>query len=92
MIKIYRNGSRYIFTKTDLDNKIINALILKLGNLEKQVHIRQRDAVDAAGGIFKYMPAYNHNPAAKEINYFCLTGYKMVMIILKIGLNYVRQQ
>ena len=75
MIKIYRNGSRYIFTKTDLDNKIINALILKLGNLEKQVHIRQRDAVDAAGGIFKYMPAYNHNPAAKEINYFCLTGY-----------------
>ena len=59
MIKIYRNGSRYIFTKTDLDNKIINALILKLGNLEKQVHIRQRDAVDAAGGIFKYMPAYN---------------------------------
>lgn len=31
--------------------------------------------MDAAGGIFKYMPAYNHNPAAKEINYFCLTGY-----------------
>lgn len=53
----------------------MNALTLKFENLEKQIHIRQRDAVDAAGGIFKYMPAYNNNPAAREINCFCLTGY-----------------
>lgn len=50
-------------------------ITLKRRNLEKQVHIRQRDEVDAAGGIFRYMPAYNDSPAVEGINYFCLTGY-----------------
>lgn len=50
-------------------------ITLKHRNLEKQVHIRQRDEVEAAGGVFKYMPTYNDNPTVEGINYFCLTGY-----------------
>ena len=52
-----------------------NAYItLKLGNLEKQIHIRQREAVSAVGGILKYIPTGNTNPQVSEVNYFCLTG------------------
>ena len=39
----------------------VNAYItLKLGNLEKQVHIRRRAAIDAGGTILKYMPANSY--------------------------------
>lgn len=53
-----------------------NAYItLKLGNLEKQVHIRQRNAIPAAGMTLRYMPTNNMNPEIGEINYYCLSAY-----------------
>ena len=53
-----------------------NAYItLKLGNLEKQVHIRRRAAIDAGGTILKYMPANSYPfPTTGEVDYHCLTG------------------
>ena len=54
----------------------VNAYItLKLGNLEKQVHIRRRAAIDAGGTILKYMPANSYPfPTTGEVDYHCLTG------------------
>lgn len=51
-------------------------LTLKLGNLEKQVHIRQRNAVDATGVRLTYGPTGYIYPDAGAIgaSYFCLTG------------------
>ena len=49
-------------------------LTLKTGNLEKEVHIRQRKAVPAAGSTLQLMPTENSNSEVHEINYFCLTG------------------
>lgn len=50
-------------------------IILQLGNLEKRVHIRQRNAVPATGAVLKYMPTNNINTAVNEVNYYCLSGY-----------------
>ena len=49
-------------------------LTLKTGNLEKEVHIRQRKVVPAAGSTLQLMPTENSNSEVYEINYFCLTG------------------
>ena len=50
-------------------------ITLKLGNLEKQVHIRRRAAIDAGGTILKYMPANSYPfPTTGEVDYHCLTG------------------
>lgn len=52
-----------------------NACItLKLGNLEKKVHIRQRSAIPTGGSTLKFMPDANTDPAGNEVSYFCLTG------------------
>lgn len=52
-----------------------NAYItLKLGNLEKKVHIRQRSAIPTGGSTLKFMPDANTDPAGNEVSYFCLTG------------------
>ncbi|WP_394901094.1 hypothetical protein [Bacteroides xylanisolvens] len=42
--------------------------------MEKEVHIRQREAVPATGSTLQLMPTGNLNSEAYEINYFCLTG------------------
>ena len=42
--------------------------------MEKEVHIRQRKSVPAAGSTFQLMPAGNSNSEVNKINYFCLTG------------------
>ena len=42
--------------------------------MEKEVHIRQRKAVPAAGSTLQLMPTENSNSEVYEINYFCLTG------------------
>jgi len=42
--------------------------------LEKEVHIRQRKVVPAAGSTLQLMPTENSNSEVYEINYFCLTG------------------
>lgn len=63
------------YEEGQLDKK--NAyLTLKLGNLEKQVHIRQRNAVDATGVRLTYGPTGYIYPDAGAIgaSYFCLTG------------------
>lgn len=49
-------------------------ITLKLGNLEKQVHIRQRKAIAPEGTVLKFMPTGNTDPTVSEVNYFCLTG------------------
>lgn len=52
-----------------------NACItLKLGNLEKKVHIRQRSAIPTGGSTLKFMPDANTDPSGNEVSYFCLTG------------------
>lgn len=48
---------------------------LKLGNLEKQIHIRQRKAIPATGATLKYMPTADINPAGYEVKYYCLSAY-----------------
>ena len=53
-----------------------NAYItLKLGNLVKSVHIRQRDALPAGGTTLKYMPTGNTDVAVHEMNYYCLSAF-----------------
>lgn len=53
-----------------------NAYItLKLGNLEKQIHINQRNAIDAGGETIQYMPTTNRDPQYRKVNYNCLSGY-----------------
>lgn len=55
----------------------MNAYItLKLGNLEKQVHIRRRQAVGVNGDILKYMPtdSYPYPENNPVVDYHCLTG------------------
>lgn len=55
----------------------MNAYItLKLGNLEKQVHIRRRQAVSVNGDILKYMPtdSYPYPENNPVVDYHCLTG------------------
>lgn len=42
--------------------------------MEKEVHIRQKKAVPAAGSTLQLMPTGNLNSEVYEINYFCLTG------------------
>ena len=42
--------------------------------MEKEVHIRQRKVVPAAGSTLQLMPTENSNSEVYEINYFCLTG------------------
>ena len=49
-------------------------VMLKLGNLEKLIHINQRSAIAATGETIKYMPTSNTNPAVREVNYYCLSG------------------
>lgn len=57
-----------------IDDKKNAYITLKLGNLEKKVHIRQRKAISAGGSTLKFMPTNNTDPVVSEINYFCLTG------------------
>lgn len=53
-----------------------NAYItLKLGNLEKQIHINQRKAINAGGETIQYMPTTNRDPQYRKVNYICLSGY-----------------
>ena len=54
-----------------IDNVYIT---LKTGNLEKEIHIRQKKAVPATGSMLQFMPTENSNSEVYEINYFCLTG------------------
>ena len=42
--------------------------------MEKEVHIRQREAVPATGSTLQLMPTGNLNSEVYEIDYFCLTG------------------
>ena len=42
--------------------------------MEKEVHIRQREAVPATGSTLQLMPTGNSNSEVYEIDYFCLTG------------------
>lgn len=54
----------------------VNAYItLKLGNLEKQVWIRQRNVIPAAGATLKYMPVGSTPAEEYEVNYYCLSAY-----------------
>ncbi len=48
---------------------------LKLGNLEKKIHIRQRRAIPAAGLTLKYMPTADTDPTGYEMKYYCLSAY-----------------
>ena len=55
----------------------VNAYItLKLGNLEKQIHIRRRQAVSVNGDVLKYMPtdSYPYPENNPVVDYHCLTG------------------
>ena len=47
---------------------------LKLGNLEKQIHIRQRDMISVAGDVLQYIPEENANAEVQIMNYYCLSG------------------
>ena len=47
---------------------------LKLGNLEKQIHIRQRDMISVAGDVLQYIPEENTNAKVQIMNYYCLSG------------------
>ncbi|WP_293666305.1 FimB/Mfa2 family fimbrial subunit [uncultured Parabacteroides sp.] len=47
---------------------------LKLGNLEKQIHIRQRDMISAAGDMLQYIPEESANAKVQIMNYYCLSG------------------
>ena len=55
-----------------------NAYItLKLGNLEKQVHIRQRQAINASGTVLEYRPTDSYpypGTYPNLMDYHCLTG------------------
>ena len=42
--------------------------------MEKEVHIRQREAVPATGSTLQLMPTGKSNSEVYEIDYFCLTG------------------
>ena len=56
--------------------KRINASVtLKLGNLEKQIHIRQRNAISTKGDTLRFMPTSNLDPLKPEINYYSLSAY-----------------
>lgn len=48
---------------------------LKLGNLEKQIQIRQRKAIPVRGATLKYMPTANTDPSGYEVKYYCLSAY-----------------
>ena len=48
---------------------------LKLGNLEKQIHIRQRRAIPATGVTLKYVPTADTDPTGYEMKYYCLSAY-----------------
>ena len=52
----------------------IGAGLSLFGFDKKEVHIRQRKAVPAAGSTLQLMPTENSNSEVHEINYFCLTG------------------
>ena len=56
----------------------VNAYItLKLGNLEKQVHIRQRQAINASGTVLEYRPTDSYpypGTYPNLMDYHCLTG------------------
>lgn len=47
---------------------------LKLGNLEKQIHIRQRNMISAAGDMLQYIPEENTDTKIQIMNYYCLSG------------------
>lgn len=61
--------------KNTLQNYRAAYVTLKLGNLEKLIHINRRSAVDARGERIKYMPTTNTDPAIREENYYCLSAY-----------------
>lgn len=61
--------------KNTLKNYPAAYVMLKLGNLEKSIHINQRSAVDARGERIIYMPTTNTDPAVREENYYCLSAY-----------------
>jgi len=63
-----------MYYEEGIDDRKNAYITLKLGNLEKQVHIRQRKPVPAEGNVYKYMPTYNIDTSGNEVNYFCLTG------------------
>lgn len=64
--------------QSNLGKDKMNAYItLKLGNLEKQVHIRRRQAIGVGGAILKYMPTTSYpypGDGDTRVDYFCLTG------------------
>lgn len=47
---------------------------LKLGNLEKAIHIRQRTIIPSSGTMLKFIPTQNVDPTIHEINYYCLSA------------------
>lgn len=59
----------------DIQPQKSNAYVtLKLGNLEKQVHIRQRNMISAAGDMLQYIPEENTDTKIQIMNYYCLSG------------------
>lgn len=49
-------------------------LTLKLGNLEKQIRLRQRPAIPATGKTLQYMPGEDDSES-DIMNYYCLSAY-----------------
>lgn len=47
---------------------------LKLGNLEKMIHIRQRPPIPDSGRLLKYEPYAGNDPSSEYVNYYCLSG------------------
>lgn len=73
------------FLLTNSDNPVY--ITLKLGNLEKKVHIRQRESIPAIGATLRYAPsstgsndgAYDWSTYPPQntdlVSYYCLSGY-----------------
>ena len=49
-------------------------IMLTLGNLKKNIHIRQRGIIDKTGSLLTYQPVVNNNPSLPTINYYCLSA------------------
>lgn len=50
-------------------------ITLKLGNLEKKINVRQRNAIPAAGVQLSYRPDGSVDPTSYELRYYCHSAY-----------------
>lgn len=68
-------GTYLLWEESTQWNKKDAYITIKLGNLEKQINIRQRGAIPAAGVLLSYKPDGNVWPESYELRYYCHSAY-----------------